>query len=393
MKVKNKNSLYFNFYSGVSGDMLIGSLIDLGVELSALKEILGKIDDRLSFKVKKVKRGVNNCTLIKPEFPKELNKIFNWNELRNFGNFFKDEKFVYQNFNETIELLKKSEENVHNEVDTKPHELGNFDTVFDIVCFYKSLEYLGIENLYHSGIPFSQGEIEIDHGAVSSLAPVTLDLIKNLHIPIYTTKKNPNFEMCTPTGISLLKNFNQSDFAEGVISRIGYGAGTKDFKGSSNSVSVNLLSSSSDFKLLNILETNIDDMSPEFIPFVFEKILELGANDVWAQNILMKKGRPAYKISVLCEKKLNDKVTDLFKKETSTFGVRISDIKREAFDRRIETVTTKYGEINLKIKLGSGEIIGAYPEYEDCKNLSKVHNIPLKVIFDEAINQFNNLPR
>ena len=226
MKVKNKNSLYFNFYSGVSGDMLIGSLIDLGVEVSALKEILGKIDDRLSLKVKNVKRGVNNCTLIKPEFPKELNKIFNWNELRNFGNFFKDEKFVYQNFNETIELLKKSEENVHNEVNTRPHELGNFDTVFDIVCFYKSLEYLGIENLYHSGIPFSQGEIEIDHGAVSSLAPVTLDLIKNLHIPIYTTKKNPNFEMCTPTGISLLKNFNQNDVAEGVISRIGYGAGT-----------------------------------------------------------------------------------------------------------------------------------------------------------------------
>ena len=92
-------------------------------------------------------------------------------------------------------------------------------------------------------------------------------------------------------------------------------------------------------------------------------------------------------------KKLNDKVTDLFKKETSTFGVRISDIKREAFDRRIETVTTKYGEINLKIKLDSGEIIGAYPEYEDCKNLSKVHNIPLKVIFDEALMQFNNLPR
>ena len=107
----------------------------------------------------------------------------------------------------------------------------------------------------------------------------------------------------------------------------------------------------------------------------------------------MKKGRPAYKISVLCEKKLNDKVTDLFKRETSTFGVRISDIKREAFDRRIETVTTKYGEINLKIKLDSGEVIGANPEYEDCKNLSKVHNIPLKVIFDEAINQFNNLPR
>ena len=393
MKVKNKNSLYFNFYSGVSGDMLIGSLIDLGVELSILKDILGKIDERVSFKVKNVKRGVNNCTLIEPEFPKELNKNFNWNELKNFGNFFKDEKFVFQNFNETIELLKKSEENVHNEVDAKPHELGNFDTVFDIVCFYKSLEYLGIENLYHSGIPFSQGEIEIDHGVVSSLAPVTLNLIKNLGIPVYTTTKNPNFEMCTPTGVSLLKNFNQNDIAEGVIKKIGYGAGAKDFANSSNSVSVNLLSSNSNFELLNIIETNIDDMSPEFISFIFEKILELGAKDIWAQNILMKKGRPAYKISVLCSNKLNDNIIDLFKKETSTFGVRISNFKREAFERRIEKVSTKYGDINLKLKLDSGEVIGAYPEYEDCKNLSKVHNIPLKVIFDEALMHFNNLPR
>ena len=393
MKAKNKNSLYFNFYSGVSGDMLIGSLIDIGVEPSILNEILGKIDDRLSFKVKYVKRGINNCILIKPEFPKEFNKNFNWSELKNFGNFFKEEKFVYQNFNETIELLKKSEENVHNEVDTKPHELGNFDTVFDIVCFYKSLEFLGVKNLYHSGIPFSQGEIEIDHGTVSSLAPVTLELIKNLGVPIYTTNKNPNFEMCTPTGVSLLKNFNQSDKAKGIINKIGYGAGTKDFKSSSNSVSVSLLSSSSNYELMNIIETNIDDMSPEFIPFVFEKILEMGANDVWAQNILMKKGRPAHKISVLCEEKLNDRVIDLFKKETSTLGVRISNVKREAFDRRIDTVRTKYGEINLKIKLDSGEVIGAYPEYEDCKNLSKVHNIPLKVVFDEALKKFNNLPR
>ena len=133
-----------------------------------------------------------NQTWPKPVIIKsiELNKIFNWNELRNFGNFFKDEKFVYKNFNETIELLKKSEENVHNEVDTKPHELGNFDTVFDIVCFYKCIEILKIEKLYHSGIPYSQGEVKISHGNVSSLAPVSLNLIKKLKIPIYTTKKN-----------------------------------------------------------------------------------------------------------------------------------------------------------------------------------------------------------
>ena len=131
----------------------------------------------------------------------------------------------------------------------------------------------------------------------------------------------------------------------------------------------------------------------KFIPIIFEKMLNVGVKDVWTQNILMKKGRPAYKISILCSNQLNNKVLKILKRETSTFGVRIYNVKREAFERRIETVSTKFGDINLKIKLDSGEVIGAYPEYEDCKNFSKVHNIPLKVIFDEALKQFNNLPR
>jgi Uncharacterized conserved protein len=138
MKEKNNNSLYFNFYSGISGDMLIGSLIDLGVDLNVLKNILTKIDKDLSFEVKKVTRGINTCSLISPKFPKNLNKNFDWIELKKFGYLIKEEKFVYHNFNETIELLKKAEEHVHGEIDVKPHEKGNFDTVFDIVCFYKS---------------------------------------------------------------------------------------------------------------------------------------------------------------------------------------------------------------------------------------------------------------
>ena len=107
----------------------------------------------------------------------------------------------------------------------------------------------------------------------------------------------------------------------------------------------------------------------------------------------MKKGRPAFKISILCTNELVDKFIKILKKDTSTFGVRIYDVAREAFDRKIETVSTKYGDVKIKLKYDSGEIIGVHPEYEDCKNLAKVHNIPLKVIFDDAINQFNNLPR
>ena len=107
----------------------------------------------------------------------------------------------------------------------------------------------------------------------------------------------------------------------------------------------------------------------------------------------MKKGRPAFKISVLCHDNLVWDIVNILKNETSTFGVRINNVDRYAFERKVESVSTKYGDINVKLKMDSNEIIGIYPEYEDCKNLAKVHNIPLKVIFDEAVKQFNNLPR
>ena len=386
------NSLYFNLNSGVSGDMLIGSLIDLGADIEILKKTLIKIDKGLSINTKNVLRGLNHCKLVEPIIPKKLDKSFNWDELKRFAEYLKDEVFVYENLIQTIDLIKKCESDVHGSVETKPHELGNFDTVFDIVCFYKCIEILNIKNLYHSGVPFSQGEIKISHGIVTSLAPVSLNIIKKLGIPIYTTMKNPNFEMCTPTGLSLLKNFNHNESISGTIQGIGYGAGNKDFDSSSNSISVSWITSN-DIDNLKIIETNIDDMSAEYVPYVFEKILDSGANDVWSQNILMKKGRPAFKISILCHENLVRDIITILKKETSTFGVRIYDTSREAFERKIESISTKYGDINVKLKLDSNEIIGVFPEYEDCKNLAKVHNIPLKVIFDEALKQFNNLPR
>ena len=386
------NSLYFNLHSGVSGDMLIGSLIDLGANIEILKKTLNKIDKGLSIKTKNVVRGLNRCILIEPIIPKNLDKSFNWEELRKFVENLKDEVLIYENLIETIDLIKKCESDVHDSDTAKPHELGNFDTVFDIVCFYKCIEILNIKKLYHSGVPFSQGEIKISHGIVSSLAPVSLSIIKKLGIPIYTTRKNPNFEMCTPTGLSLLKNFNHNESAGGTIKNIGYGAGNRDFDSYSNSISVSWIINN-DVDNLKIIETNIDDMSAEYLPYVFEKILDLGANDVWSQNILMKKGRPAFKISVLCQENLVGGIINILKKETSTFGVRIFNTDRQAFERKIEPISTKYGEINVKLKLDSNEIIGVFPEYEDCKNLAKVHNIPLKVIFDEALKQFNNLPR
>ena len=161
------NSLYFNFYSGVSGDMLLGSLIDLGVDINILKKTLNKIDKKLSINTKNVLRGLNHCKLIEPIIPKSLDKSFNWSDLKKFIERIKDEATVYNDSIETIDLIQKCESEVHDSNEAKPHELGNFDTVFDIVCFYKCLDVLKIDKLYHSGVPYSQGEIKISHGNVS----------------------------------------------------------------------------------------------------------------------------------------------------------------------------------------------------------------------------------
>jgi hypothetical protein len=135
-------------------------------------------------------------------------------------------------------------------------------------------------------------------------------------------------------------------------------------------------------------------MSPEIVPYLMEKIFQIGAKDVWCSNILMKKNRPAIMISVLCNDEIKESVISIIKEETSTFGLRISYVDRLRFNREEKEVSTKYGEVRVKLKLADNNtVIGYHPEYEDCKNLAKMHNIPLKVIFDQAIDQLKKMPR
>tara|TARA_B100001029_G_scaffold90815_1_gene74511 strand:- start:197 stop:1381 length:1185 start_codon:yes stop_codon:yes gene_type:complete len=394
--LKKENFLYFNLNAGVSGDMLIASLIDLGVPLEKIIDNLKLIDSKISINAKKVNRGPVQCVLIEPLIPKNLlNHKYNWKDLFSAIEPFKKNLNLYKNAKSTLDLLKESEEEVHGDKNNNPHELGSIDTIFDIIGFYSCIDYLNIKNIFSSAVPFSQGNVSIQHGIVASLAPVSLNLVKKINIPVFGFNEKNNFEFCTPTGLSLLKNFKFHNFDSSEILNTGFGAGNADMKELSNSISVSIMRPNANFlEKLSIIETNIDDMSPEIVPYLMERIFQIGAKDVWCSNILMKKNRPAIMISVLCNQEIIEQVVSVINKETSTFGLRISSTDRIRFNRSEKKVSTEYGEVRVKLKLSDdNDIIGYHPEYEDCKNLAKMHNIPLKVIFEEAIKQSMKMPR
>jgi hypothetical protein len=171
-------------------------------------------------------------------------------------------------------------------------------------------------------VPFSQGNISIEHGTVPSLAPVSLNLIKKMNIPVFGFNKNINFESCTPTGLSLLKNFKFDNFDASKIISTGFGAGNADLEDFSNSISVSIMRpNTNSLDKLSIIETNIDDMSPEVVPYLMEKIVQIGAKDVWCSNILMKKNRPAIMFSVLCDREIIEQVVSIINEEFLYFNL------------------------------------------------------------------------
>ncbi len=390
--------LFFNLNAGVSGDMLIGSLVDLGVPLEYLRLNLEKLGIGVSIKSERVARGTYNCTLIIPVIPLAIEqKTYTWQEFNKLINVFKEDNILYHLIKSTLKLIQDSEIIVHKDKASQPHELGNIDTIFDLVSFYSAIKYLNVDTIYSSGLPFPEGNIKVFHGSVSSLAPVSLEIIQKLQIPLFGSKLNPNFECCTPTGIALMNTFNFKEISNSIILKKGFGAGQADTKEPSNCLSAFLMEVSShgdQVENLSIIETNIDDMNPEIVGYLMEKLFNLDIKDAWYTNISMKKNRPAVKISVLVEKDLVSKIVNLLKEETTTMGIRIINTERIKFNKTNDVVQTKYGPVRINVKLSDENMeIGHYPEFEDCKKLAIMHNIPLKDVFDEVFLQSNNRPR
>ncbi len=376
-------ALYFNCQSGISGDMVVGALLDLGIEKNELIEELNKLKiGGYKIKVKKIKKkGVRATRFIV--------KTFNQREERNLKDIYKiiDKSLLERKvkiLSKKIFLnLAKAEAKVHKTTINKIHfhEVGAIDSIIDIVSGAILINRLNPKKIYASRLKVGKGKVKFCHGITTLPVPAVRELLKD----VPATVLNINKELTTPTGAAIMRTIIDG-FEDGIdmkAEKRGYGARKRDLK-IPNVLEVILGETKMNKEKLLILETNIDDMNPEFYSYVIEKLIKEGVNEAFIQPVVMKKNRIGTLLTVICEEKLKDRIIEKIFNETTTFGIRINKLSRVALEREIKKVKTKYGPINVKIGRYKGKIKTISPEYEDCKKVAQKKGIPIKEVYDEV---------
>jgi len=377
---------YFDCFSGASGDMILGSMIDAGLSVRELRKELRKIPvSDVQFNVRKVlKKGIS-ATQVIVTGKREERSHRNLQELLRIIKKSHLDSEIKKKSREVLERIASVEAEIHR----KPaeeihfHELGGLDSIIDIVGSIWGFYELEIDKLYVSKVNVGSGFVECEHGILPVPAPATVALMKGK--PIYSS--GVERELLTPTGAALL-TFLGSDFGnmpEMEVERVGYGAGRDDLP------HPNLLrfligvpTVRSGMERVMVVETNIDDMNPQFYDYMIERLLAMGVMEVFLTPIMMKKNRPGTLLKVICPTEKLASITGFLFKETTTLGVRWHEEERNRTDREILTLGTKYGKIRFKLARWEGKVVNLSPEYEDCKRLAVKKKLTLKGVFEEA---------
>jgi uncharacterized protein (TIGR00299 family) protein len=377
---------YFDCFSGASGDMILGSLIDAGLNSGALKEELRKLKlPKVSLRVKKVMKGGISATQVSVEGKDEKKHSRSLKEIFQIIDRSRLEPEVQEKSREVFRRIASVEAKIHQRPmeEIHFHEIGGLDSVVDIVGAVWGFQQLEIDKLCVSRVNVGTGFVRCEHGLLPVPAPATLSLMKGK--PIYSS--GVEAELLTPTGAALLTSLG-SEFGRmpGMeVERIGYGAGKAELP------HPNLLrliigrqESLSGKEKVMVVETNIDDMNPQLYDYVMEKLLDMGVQEVFLTPILMKKNRPATLITVICSAEKLSSVVDFLIRETTTLGLRWREEERSCADREILTLQTEYGKIRFKLARWDGRNVNLSPEYEDCKRLALSHHVSIKEVFEEA---------
>ncbi len=367
------SSLYFDIKSGISGDMTVAALLNLGISLEFLKKELKKINvGGYTIKQYPVARGHINA--LKFDCIVSSNRNYSYREIVRLVKSSRLSKNVKNNIIKIYDELCRAEIKVHGHKhhDIHFHQLGEIDTIVDVASVCICLEKLKIERLFYSLIP-------VGHG----LAPVTLELLKNKDIYF----SGWCFENVTPTGIALLSALgNQSSFGTEAVYKIkdcGYGAGSANPVEVDNYLRIAIVDDSYlETDEVVLIESNIDDMNPQCFEYVFERLFEAGALDVFISPIYMKKTRPGFLLTVLSKDENLGKITDIVFEETTTSGVRFDRKQRLKVPRMIKAIGYKGYKARVKV-FGEKDCLRFAPEYDDCKALAKKLNIPILKVIDE----------
>ncbi len=388
-------TLYLECHSGVSGDMLLGALVDLGCPLEVLNSEIAKLDlDGLSLAAEKVSKFGIAATKVTPLIESER-KLKHWRDVRDLLERAPVSEKVRALSLQSMKQVALAESKIHSVELEKVHfhELGSLDTVADVVGVCAAIVYFKFDVVRCSPIAVGGGTVKIDHGVVPNPAPATLEILRGMQVD--TTPLEG--ERATPTGVALLKTLTgefagNSDSFSGELRAIGYGAGTADFKDRTNVLRATIFENSADAQQSETallagsivqLETTIDDMNPQLFGHIFERLYGAGALEAFVAPLTMKKSRPGWNLTVLCEPKKVSAIAKLVIDETTSSGVRYREVQRLIAPREIIEVNTKFGPVKVKRIVAPGGP-RYQPEYDSCVEISHTTDAPLAEIMDAA---------
>ncbi len=292
-----------------------------------------------------------------------------------------------------FDALGAAEAKIHNrEADQVHfHEVGGADAMVDIVCAAVGIEALRVDEIVCSPLNVGGGTVTCAHGTFPVPAPATVELLKGA--PVFSS--GIQAELVTPTGAAIVKTLAKrfGSFPEMKVEQTGYGAGTRDFPGHANVVRLTIGESQpatahTTQETITVLEANLDDLNPQVFGYVLDRVLQEGALDAFVMPVQMKKNRPGMLLTVLCKTEDAAKLTQILFSETTTLGVRRREERREVLSRKWVSVTTRWGDVRLKIASMNGTVANYAPEYEDCRKIAREKHVPLKSVMQEAVQEY-----
>jgi len=391
---------YFDCFSGISGDMTLGALLDLGVPLKWLKEQLHRVPlADFDIIVSPVQRhGIHAASVQVDILDSKTSR--NYSDIRSLIENSPLSESVRSTSLAIFNRLAEAEARIHHcPVDQVHfHEVGGVDAIVDIVGAALGLDYLGIKKIVASPVPLGKGFIACSHGNLPLPAPATLGILEG--VPVYGA--DIPYELVTPTGAAIIRSLAQwfAPMPEMVIARIGYGAGQRDLEDRPNLLRIILAAEPEsaadlDGKLqedqITIVETCIDDMNPELFGYLMERLFEDGALDVYWIPVYMKKNRPGTMLQVLCKIDRRETLIHRILIETTTLGVRYYPSRRRLLKRESVEVKTSFGVIVVKRIKDSQGNVRIIPEYEECRKIAIKKNIPLRVVYDTITSEASKM--
>ncbi len=387
---------YIEPVGGLSGDMFLAALIDAGLPVETLNEMVTDLKlDHVHIEAERTSKCAIGATRISVHAHEHSHADghqghHHGRSAAELIGIVEASALVDEVKSRSVAIIRRiaeAEAKIHDSTPEEVHfhELGGLDTIVDVCGAVVGLRELGVERVYCAPLPLGHGFINCAHGRLPLPAPATAELL----VGVPTVGVDIEGETVTPTGAALAAcladEFGRAP--EMTARTIACGAGNSDFDPVPNIVRIWLGEEASVAEATDIavIETNVDDMSPELAPVALQALLDAGAMDAWLTPIQMKKGRPALTISALAEQAEVDAVVDAMLRHTTSLGVRLSAWERRCLPRETRTVTTRFGEITVKLGLMDGEIVTASPEFEECREAADRAGVPVKQVFAAAI--------